>query len=431
MSGFVSGSGGSLPSSDTAGTEKPTYRNLLRNRAFAALFAGHAVSMTGDFVASVALATWIFQTTRSAFLTSVAISLAFVPSLISVPVVPWVVRRFKPRGSLLLSAFIPAVITAFLAMNLTNVWVTLTAMLIVGVFGAIYFGLRAAVLPEVLPQEDMYVAGRALLRISSQATQVVGSIAGGAFIMTLGVSEALLFNAATFVILAALVLVGVPGALKFSEHGEFEKDKDSVLTTVETILRTPGLVGVLLLGWLAPCFAISVDALAAPYLASTGRDPALLSLVIAASGAGMVAGDVAASRFLSSELRVRLILPAAVLFAGAPIVFLLQPNLGFTIAIVFFAGFGIMCLPGLDLLTIRLTPVAIRGTVLSVQFLVFLGIQGVAALVWGMLGSVFAPHVALSVIGALGIVFIAGVYVTIVRGAVDMRTVRGEVVVQA
>lgn len=401
--------------------EKPTYRNLLRNRGFVALFAGHVVSMVGDFVASVALSTWVFQTTRSPFLTSIAYSLAFMPSLLAVPIIPWVVRAFKPKNTLLFTALFPAALTAFLTLNLSNVWFALATMLIVGVGGAIYFGLRAAALPEVLPQEDLYVAGRALLRASSQATQVIGSIVGGAFVLTLGVSGALWFNAGSFLALAALVFVGIPGTLKFSEHEESEEAKPGIRAAAATVVRTPGVVGFLLIGWLAPCFAIGVEALAGPYVASIGSDPALLSAILASSGAGMVAGDVVASRMFSAETRVRVIMPAAVLFAGTSIVFLVEPSLGFTLGIVFVAGFGIMCLPGLDSATIRFTPKSVRGTVLSVQFLILLGIQGVAALLWGALASVLAPNVALFVIGAFGIVTILGVYLVAVRGVVDMK----------
>lgn len=379
-------------------------------------------------MASVALATWIYQTTGSAFLTSIAYSLAFIPSLISVPVVPWVVRTFKPRSSLLFTALVPALLTVALALNLSNVWVALATMLVVGAGGAIYFGLRAAILPEVLPQEDMYIAGRALLRISSQATQVIGSIAGGAFVLTLGASGALWFNAASFLVLAALVFIGIPRALTFSEHDESEDAKPGMRTVATTVLRTPGLVGVLLIGWLAPCFAISVETLAAPYVSSIGRDPALLSLILAASGAGMVVGDVIASRMLSATARTRLILPAAVLFAGSSVVFLAEPNLEITLGIVFIAGLGIMCLPGLDSATIKLTPKSVRGTVLSVQFLIFLGIQGVAALLWGVLGSVMAPNMALALIGALGILTIVGLYLATHRTVESMKADQEEAV---
>lgn len=211
----------------------------------------------------------------------------------------------------------------------------------------------------------------------------------------------------------------------------FEKGGVGVREAFSRVIGTPGLVGVLLLGWLTPCFAISVEALAAPYVASIGRDPALLSLIIAASGAGMVLGDIVASRWLSTETRVRLIFPAAILFSGAPIIFFTQPNLELTIAIVFIAGFGIMCLPGLDVLTIRLAPPTVRGSVLSVQFLIFLGIQGVAALVWGLLSSVMPPYVALSLIGALGIVATVGVYMTAIRGTVSLGTPDGKSIVQS
>ncbi|QDQ97210.1 MFS transporter [Tomitella fengzijianii] len=329
---------------------------------------------------------------------------------------------------MLFTAVVPALLTVALALNLSNLWVALATMLVVGVGGAIYFGLRAAILPEVLPQEDMYIAGRALLRVSSQATQVIGSISGGAFVLTLGASGALWFNAASFLLLAALVFIGIPRALSFSEHDEPEAAKPGMRAVAATVLRTPGLVGVLLIGWLAPCFAISVETLAAPYVSSIGRDPALLSLILAASGAGMVVGDVIASRMLSASARTRLILPAAVLFVGSSVVFLAEPNLEITLGIVFIAGLGIMCLPGLDSATIRLTPKSVRGTVLSVQFLIFLGIQGVAALLWGVLGSTMAPNMALALIGALGIVTIVVLYLATHRAVESVKANQEEAV---
>jgi MFS family permease len=90
-------------------------------------------------------------------------------------------------------------------MALPGVSLPLLSILLVAVelLGAPSNAARAALLPEVFP-DDRYVVASAVGNITGQCAQVLGFAAGGALAALLGPSRTLLVDAATFLASAAV-----------------------------------------------------------------------------------------------------------------------------------------------------------------------------------------------------------------------------------
>ena len=71
-----------------------------------------------------------------------------------------------------------------------------------------FLSARAALLVDVLP-DDRYVLASAVGHFTIQGSQVFGFAAGGALVLALGPHDALLLDATSFLVAAALVGFGV------------------------------------------------------------------------------------------------------------------------------------------------------------------------------------------------------------------------------
>src|SRR4029079_4640397 len=100
-------------------------------------------------------------------------------------------------------------------------------------------------------------------QLTIQSAQVVGFAAGGALIRLIGPRDALLVNALSFLVSAALVRFGVRvhGVIASVQLGNsWERMK----TGAKVCFGAPRLRGLVLLGWLAT-FWVVPEGLAAPY----------------------------------------------------------------------------------------------------------------------------------------------------------------------
>jgi MFS family permease len=274
----------------------PRYFEPLRNRDFALLWSGQAVSQLGDGVFTVTLALEALRVDRSASGLSYVLAARLVPALLFVLLGGVVVDRFPRRLALLASDAAQGIAVAVIAVAAATGHVNLLGLVIMAVvFGlgdAVFFPASTAITPELVPA-DQLVGASALNQTSTQLGRVlIGPAVGGIIVGLLGTAWGFTIDAASFAVsVAALTAISGgqarPGSEASSPIAEFRKGlrflfSERWLWTTELGASVGNFVAFSPLGALVPLLVKQV----------LNGDGIALGLILAAGGLGGVLASV-------------------------------------------------------------------------------------------------------------------------------------------
>jgi hypothetical protein len=247
------------------------------------------------------------------------------------------------------------------------------------------------------------------MKLAGQIAQIGGNALGGALVVAIGTSGAILANAGSFALAWALVTLCVadhpgaagstaPGLLRDSLHGARE------------IFALPGLGRLMLLGWLVPMFSVAPEAVAAPYVSGHHASPQLVGWWLAAMPAGTIVGDVAGVRYLRPEAQRRLLgLTAAAGFVPY-LVFGFDPPVAAALVLLFVSGlFGMWSL-GYDGLVRLVTPDRLFARTMTLNSAGLMTLQGAGFALAGAVAGLTDAAAAIAIGGACGLVTVAALW---------------------
>ncbi len=181
----------------------------LQHRTFALLLAGQTVSRVGDFLYEIALAWWVLQKTGSPVAMAGVLVFAFAPMLLFLLIGGVAGDRFPRPWLMLLSDLARGVIVSLIAilaaLDQLDLWEIYLASLLFGLVDAFFQPAYAALVPEVVSDENLPSAN-ALSSLSSQLGRIVGPALGAGLVALGGSATAFALNAGTFFISAAFLL---------------------------------------------------------------------------------------------------------------------------------------------------------------------------------------------------------------------------------
>ena len=344
---------------------RASYRYVFGLREFSVIFAANIVSMLGTVVAAVALTVLVYEQTRSPALAASVMALSFLPYLIGGTLLSAAVDRLPARRALVVCDLASAAVVAIMVVPRVPVAGLLVLLFANGLISPVYQGVRAAVLPEILPPGSPYVLGRALMRMVSQGAQIVGYGVGGLLLAILSPRGALAADAATFAASAVLVRLGTsqrpPRAAK---AGSMARDS---LAGVRAVLAHRRTRRVLLFGWLIPACAVAPEALAAPYAVHIGQPARAAGFLLVGIPVGTVIADILAARVFTARLQYRAIVPAGLLTFVPLAGFAVSPGLGLALGLLVVSGLGSAWMAGLDGLLVATAPAALRNRALALS----------------------------------------------------------------
>ncbi len=190
-----------------------SYLRVLRHRDFRNLFLGQSASVIGDRVVVVAIALYVTQTTGSASDLGLILGSQTVP-LVALLLLGGVWADRLPRHRIMIVADLvrAALHTALAILIFTGGATVLELALIEAAFGAAqaffqpaYTGLLPQTVPDPLIQD-----ARALTESVFNVAFMVGPAIATGLVLGIGAGEAFAFDAATFVISAALLMRVTP-----------------------------------------------------------------------------------------------------------------------------------------------------------------------------------------------------------------------------
>ena len=187
---------------------RPEALGPFRSRSFLGLWTGTVASSLGAAVASVAFSWFVYSTTRAALAVTLLGVTNFAPGLVVGLLAGALADRYARRKLMILADVVRAATVAALAVYLVlrgfDLVVILLIVGVVSAMGALFRPASNALLPQILPGEQLPDAN-GLLFSGMTAGGFVGSAVGGALIVLVGAATDFSLNALTYVVSAAMI----------------------------------------------------------------------------------------------------------------------------------------------------------------------------------------------------------------------------------
>src|ERR687890_1329222 len=199
-----------------------TNDSLLRNARFLRLWIGQGTSFVGDAVSMVALVVLVVEITGSASAVGGALVARLLPTIAS-PLAGVLADRVDRRVVLVASDLARAVLVVGLvfARDLATIYVLVFLM---GLARAFFNPTVRAAFPSVVGRGDLTRAN-ALISSTFSISETAGPALGGLLVATVGVDAAFVFDAATYLISAAMLsLISLPRPEREEEEAGFTED---------------------------------------------------------------------------------------------------------------------------------------------------------------------------------------------------------------
>jgi len=205
----TSGSPPALPIKRTLGPW-----SALRNRNYALLFWGQLISAAGTQMQVVAVAWQVYLLTHSAIALGLIGLVQAIPRLIFSLVGGVFADVFDRRKMLLVIELVLASTSAVLALctifQVINILIIYLVVLVAASVSAFEFPTRQAMVPTLVPREQMADA-LSLSMVMMQLTTIIGATAGGFVIAWVGVANTYWIDVISyFVVIGSLLLMVVP-----------------------------------------------------------------------------------------------------------------------------------------------------------------------------------------------------------------------------
>lgn len=393
-----------------AGTAQRTNLSLLRDRDYGPFYAGKVLSNSGVWMQNLAAAVLMYELTSSAFMVGMVSAFQFTPAFVLALPSGAMSDRFDRRRLLMVGRIISGVAITTLGVLVlaggaatTRPAVLLAAMLVAGIGWTLSQPAMMALVPNLVPEEDLEAA----LALSSSVPSIgrtAGPVIGAGLLVAGGPGLALLVAGGFHLVFAAM-LTRVDVRDRVRGNG-----RAGLLGGLRYLITDDRCAGVLMLGVIMLGFGSDPAITLAPSLADDlGGGDGLVGVLVAMFGVGAVVLSVSFRRLRRhASLRAASMLGFVLLAAGLVIVAstseIAVVQLGF---LVQGAGF-MLVMVALNTRLQQRVPELLRGRVMAVWGMAFLGLRPVAALVDGALADLVGVRSAMLLVAGvtlLGIVF--------------------------
>ena len=382
----------------------------LRHRNFRIFWLGQMVSLIGTWMQNMAQAWLVLDLTGSPFLLGLVGAAQFGPFLLFSLLAGVAADRLPRRRLLILTQFIMMALALGLGtvtwLGLVRYWHVLLFATLVGITHTFDVPGRQSFYVELVGREDLMNA-IALNSSIFNAARIVGPAAAGLVIGYFGTAACFFLNAASFLaVLTGLCMMRVEKAKVAKQDGDvWSKIREGLgyIRSTPAVLYPMVMMGAISIT--AMNFQVLVPAFARIVLEQDARGYGFL---MSAHGLGALAGAVSLA-FLSHGGPRR-----GLLIAGALGLCLFQllmaPVRWYPLA------FFLMALTGWSMITFTASvnamvqmaaPDGLRGRIVSVYSLVFIGFTPFGNLISGALARSWGAPVALALGAASGLVFLA------------------------
>jgi MFS family permease len=372
----------------------------LRVRNYRMFFAAQLVNWTGTWVQWVAQGWLVLELTQSGFALGLVTALAWSPILVFGPWAGVIVDRFDKRHVLLFtnvtSALGALVLGVATVTGIVTLWMVVSIALLLGFITALDNPSRQTFTLEMVGRERLTNAV-SLNTATFTAARVLGPAIAGLLITTVGIGECFLFDSLSFIPITIVLLRMNRDELRPAE--QIERKPGQVREGLRYVASVPVLRGLLMIMAVVGTLQFNFQLLL-PLLAkqSFSGNAATLGLLGTMLGTGMLAGSLmnaALGRPVRSVLLVGgLSLGAFTLLVAA------APTLWLAAVLMIPLGAASTSFLATINSTLQLSSSdRMRGRVMALYFVLFLGSTPIGAPVIGWIAETFTPRAALALGG--------------------------------
>jgi DHA3 family macrolide efflux protein-like MFS transporter len=418
-----------FPSPETvARVRQHPYVRLALNGSFSALWAGQLISLFGDRLNQLALVAVVQISTGSVLATGLVFFAATLPNLLLSPIAGTFVDRWDHKEVMVASDILRAAIVLVLPIAaVTNIILVYPLIFLVTTVSVFFRPARVAILPQIVPEEDLLSANSALW-VGETIADVVGYPLAGVFVALLGSAVPIAFwvDSATYLASAALLATIVVHARPRSVDGQAGRPNFAAELAAgwqflrhETVLLANTLQGAAGQFSLGIAIALTPSFVQATYSQSSFGWQAAYGFLETGIGVGNLLGGFLIGLIGARFAKGRMVILGYTAWGLLIFLFAITNNLPVALGLAFGQGVAnmIFIIPSQTLFQER-TPPELMGRVVGFRFALVFGSMTIAMALGAILGQVLGP---MPVIGAFGLVTavagLAGLLVPAVRDA--------------
>lgn len=371
----------------------PSALRPLRHRDFALLFGAGLVSHVGSWMQTVAVGALIVDATGKASWAALVAAAQFLPIGVLSPVGGALADRlsrkpFLVAGNVMLTA-LAGLLALLSASGHATPGVVVLVVLVAGCVAALTFPFQQAILPELVPRDDL-VGAVSLGSAEYNLGRVIGPALAGVVIAASSFTWVFAINAVSFVAVVAALAV-----IRFQERpvAPAERLLESIRAGGRAAWQHPGCrsaIQILALAALLISPFIALVPAMADVLVDGGKQELAraTSALITAQGLGAVIGALALAPVTERLGTRRAVVVNLVGSAVCVIAYSVAANLLVAVVAIFAVGaFYIGVLNGLGAVVQLQAPAAFRGRIISLFFVALGSVYPIGSLLQGAIAD--------------------------------------------
>ncbi|MBZ5594903.1 MAG: MFS transporter [Acidobacteriia bacterium] len=384
-----------------------TTLRALRHRNFQLFFAGQLISLIGTWMQNVAQSWLVYRLTGSSALLGMVGFAGQIPVFLISPLGGLIADRHS-RQRTVIGTQTSAMILAFVLAALTltgrvQVWHIFVLAALLGVVNAFDIPARQSFLVEMVGREDL-INAIALNSSMFNGARIVGPAVAGILVAAIGEGWCFFANAVSYIaVIIGLVMMKVPPAGAPKKGSAISHISEGFRFAART---TPIRALLLLLGLVSLTgmpYAVLMPVFAGQIFHSGARG---LGILMGFSGAGALIGALALATRQEVIGLGRWVAVSTGIFGVSLILFSYSRSFWIAAALLVPVGLSMMTQMGSSNTLIQtMTPDVLRGRVMSVYSMMFMGMAPVGALLSGVMADRFG---APATVATGGVIAIAG-----------------------
>jgi len=385
-----------------------------KNRNFSLFWVGMLISMIGTWIQITAQSWLVYKLTKSAFMLGLVSAAAFAPFFIFALIGGNFADKFDKRKLLYITQSAMAIF-AFTLWILTktgiiNVWYLIIISLLAGIANAFDMPARQAFVYEIVGKEEIMNAV-SMNSILFNAAQIVGPAIAGMIVASLGISWCFLINSISFVavIVALRLMILKPQEIRLYKNNvsALQNIKEGLKftwqnQTLKTIIFITALTAVFAspLGVLMPVFAKEIFKV----------DAKGFGVLMTCSGIGALIGGLGIAAFGGVKKKGMVFFSAAIVLSIFMAIFSASKLFIFSSILLVVIGLCQVVQISISNTLVQLTTTnEMRGRVMSIYSIAFMGLSPIGSIMSGSLAQIFGAPLTVTLNAAIlgfGIFFI-------------------------
>ena len=363
-------------------------------------FIGQVISLSGTWMQRVAQSWLVLELTGSGTALGVVSALQFLPLLLLGPWGGVLADRYDKRRVLLATQAIPAVLAGILgllvATDVVTVWMVYLLAVALGFVQVVDNPTRQTFIHEMVGPDDLTNAV-SLNAVVVNVARVIGPGFAGALIVTIGLAPCFFINGLSYgAVLIALALMNPARLLRAPTQtrrpGQLREGLRYVKNTPEVLVP---LLMLAIVGTLAYEYQVVLPLLAK---FTFGGDAGTYATMSALTGIGAVVGGLATAA--GGRKPATSLAWTAIVFGSIQMLTSMAPTLAICYAIMILLGAASIRFLALGNATLQLAAEpAMRGRVMALWAVAFLGSTPIGGPIVGWIGEHFGPRIALGLGG--------------------------------